>query len=44
MEKIGIILEKNFQDSVNNVTRFLIMSKELEMPNVNEVNLMIYNI
>lgn len=34
------ILETNFQDSENNITRFLIMSNELVMPNINEENLM----
>jgi len=34
------ILEHNFQDSKNNVTRFLIMANELSMPNKNEGNLM----
>jgi prephenate dehydratase len=33
------ILEKNFQDAKNNVTRFLIMSKDLVMPDVKESNL-----
>ena len=33
------IIESNFQDSKNNITRFLIMSKDLKMPNVNEGNL-----
>ena len=35
------ILEKNFQDAENNVTRFLIMSNEIEMPNTNEKDLLI---
>jgi len=34
------ILESNFQDFKNNVTRFLIMSKELNIPKVNEIDLM----
>ena len=34
------ILEKNFQDAKNNVTRFLIMSKNLVMPDIKESNLM----
>ena len=34
------ILEKKFQDSENNVTRFLIMSKNIELPSVEETNLM----
>ena len=34
------ILEKNFQDAKNNVTRFLIMSKDLVMPDVKDSNLM----
>ena len=34
------ILESNFQDSANNVTRFLIMSNELKLPKVDEINLM----
>tara|TARA_B110000116_G_scaffold271670_1_gene293141 strand:- start:3095 stop:3937 length:843 start_codon:yes stop_codon:yes gene_type:complete len=34
------ILEKNFQDAKNNVTRFLIMSKNLVMPDIKENNLM----
>ena len=34
------ILESNFQDFENNVTRFLIMSNELNIPKVNEIDLM----
>ena len=34
------ILEKNFQDSEKNITRFLIMSKELKIPDKNNQNLM----
>ena len=34
------ILEKNFQDSENNVTRFLIMSKDLVMPDTKESRIM----
>ena len=34
------ILEKNFQDSEINVTRFLIMSKDMEMPKKDEKDLM----
>ena len=34
------IIEKNFQDSENNVTRFLIMSKDLVMPNTKESRIM----
>jgi len=34
------ILKSNFQDFKNNVTRFLIMSKELNIPKVNEIDLM----
>ena len=34
------ILKKNFQDVENNITRFLIMSKTLDLPNVLEKNLM----
>ena len=34
------ILEKNFQDAENNVTRFLIMSNELVIPDLKESNLM----
>ena len=34
------ILESNFQDFENNVTRFLIMSNELNTPKVNEIDLM----
>jgi len=34
------ILENNFQDTEKNITRFLIMSKELILPNINEKNLM----
>ena len=34
------ILESSFQDFENNVTRFLIMSNELNIPKVNEINLM----
>ena len=34
------IIEKNFQDSENNITRFLIMSKDLVMPNANDSYLM----
>ena len=33
------ILESNFQDFENNVTRFLIMSNELNIPKVNEIDL-----
>lgn len=34
------ILESSFQDFENNVTRFLIMSNELNIPKVNEIDLM----
>ena len=34
------ILQKNFQDSKNNVTRFLIMSNNLDMPDIREEKLM----
>ena len=34
------ILESNFQDFENNVTRFLIMSNEINIPKVNEIDLM----
>ena len=34
------ILETSFQDFENNVTRFLIMSNELNIPKVNEIDLM----
>ena len=34
------ILESNFQDFENNVTRFLIMSNESNIPKVNEIDLM----
>ena len=34
------ILESSFQDFENNVTRFLIMSNELNIPKVNELDLM----
>lgn len=34
------IIEKNFQDAKNNTTRFLIMSKNLEIPDKNIKNLM----
>ena len=34
------IIESNFQDAENNVTRFLIMSKDLIMPNIKEGNLL----
>ena len=34
------IIKNNFQDAENNVTRFLIMSKDLMMPDANEHNLM----
>ena len=34
------ILKKNFQDSEINVTRFLIMSSNFDLPNVTEKNLM----
>jgi len=34
------ILENNFQDSKNNVTRFLIMSRELIFPDLDEKNLL----
>ena len=34
------IIKKKFQDSENNVTRFLIMSKALEIPDKNETNLL----
>jgi len=34
------ILKSNFQDFKNNVTRFLIMSNELNIPKVNEIDLM----
>ncbi|MDC0057292.1 prephenate dehydratase [Alphaproteobacteria bacterium] len=34
------ILESNFQDFENNVTRFLIMSNELDVPKVEETDLM----
>ena len=34
------ILESNFQDFKNNVTRFLIMSNTINMPKVTEINLM----
>jgi prephenate dehydratase len=34
------IIEKNFQDSENNITRFLIMSKDLVMPNTKESRIM----
>ena len=34
------ILESNFQDFENNVTRFLIMSNEFNIPKVNEIDLM----
>ena len=34
------ILKKNFQDTENNVTRFLIMSNNLLLPNINEEELM----
>ena len=34
------ILVKNFQDIQNNVTRFLIMAKDLTLPDINESNLM----
>ena len=34
------ILKSNFQDFKNNVTRFLIMSKELNIPKINEIDLM----
>ena len=34
------ILEHNFQDSENNVTRFLIMSNSLQIPDISDVNLL----
>jgi len=34
------VLVKNFQDLENNITRFLIMSNDLLMPNINEKNIM----
>ena len=34
------ILESNFQDSEKNVTRFLVMSNELDVPKVDETDLM----
>ena len=34
------ILQNNFQDLKNNVTRFLVMSKELKLPDINEKNLL----
>ena len=34
------ILQNNFQDLKNNVTRFLVMSKELEFPDTNEQDLL----
>ena len=34
------ILEHNFQDSENNVTRFLIMSNALQIPDISDVNLL----
>ena len=34
------ILKSNFEDVENNVTRFLLMSKDLIMPNINELDIM----
>lgn len=34
------IIEKKFQDSENNVTRFLVMSKDLVLPDINESHLL----
>ena len=34
------ILENNFQDTANNITRFLIMSNKLLLPDVNDIDIM----